>query len=349
MKQLLIVTANQNFTGETMHPFTNGLADGAVGIITENQPTLWEDDGSTGAVNDIRSDFWLCHKVADQPMKVIEVDKESLQVTRQFPQAGSKWKAEVQIPTPTDGSTYTLILVKKGTVPHERNTWTATETVFVGDSSATAATVAAALIKSFNNMFAYGAPSVTVGLKIDTSGNTPVTVTDTIVFEATKDGEQWELIGADDLTNITVTSTPGAYAVGDVAHIKKLASECAANFGFTDTYRDGDTIYPGYPVNVPAGVYAIYTLRFATNRKASKTRDERASQLVHIAVWLGQYQDDGDYSEAALYDTITNLDKWFKKVFVADKGIVSNLVTDGLSDEIDGNEKPTSSSESQGN
>lgn len=338
MKQLLIVTANQDLTKtvsastvDALNTTIDSLKDGAIGIIKQNTSVAWQDYKTSPANNpDIRSDFWLCHKAPDQPMKVIEVDKESLQVTKQFPKTGSKWKAEVQIPTVEDGSTYTLVLIKKGTVPHERNTWTATETVFVGDTTTNAAKVAEKLIKYFSNMNSFGGLDVNVTLKNDT--------TDTIVFEAAKDGDQWALAGADDLSGIAITNvTNAAVAVGDVAHIKKLASECAANFGFTDTYRDGDTIYPGYPVDVPAGVYVIYTLRFATNRKASKTRDERASQLVHIAVNVGSsIQSGNDYSSVALAPTLARLDGWFSKVMTSSRGIVTEDVISGNSNTVAG-------------
>ena len=341
MKQLLIVTANQNLPGTNNTLEANRLPDGAVGAIMENQPTLWLDDINAASINDIRSDFWLCHKTANQPMKVIEVDKESLQVTRQLPQAGSTWSASVTIPTVEDGSTYTIVLVKKGTVPHERNTWTATETVFVGDETTTANDVAAKLGKYFTDMNAFGGLNVSVSV----SGAT-------LTFTAAKDGDQWTIKCSDDLSSVQPTKlSDAAFAVGDVAHIKKLASECAANFGFTDTYRDGDTIYPGYPVDVPAGVYIIYTLRFATNRKASKTRDERASQLVHIAVHAEtdvktkQRAIEAAYKATALGKTISTLDEWFKKAFVAPHGIVSEFVTtsDNATNEINGWQAPAPS------
>lgn len=336
MKQLLIVTANQALTktvgGSTedaLSPMQDPLADGAIGIIRENTPTAWQDFKTGGSPSnpDIRSDFWLCYKTANQPMKVIEVDKESLQVTKQYPMAGSAWQATVQIPTVTDGSTYTIILVKKGTVPHERNTWTATETVFVGNTTTTAANVATKLAKYFTEMNKFGGLNVTVTVS-----------SDTLTFTAANNGDQWTVACADDLAGTKPTIVSDAkFAVGDVAHIKKLASECAANFGFTDTYRDGDTIYPGYPVNVPAGVYVIYTLRFATNRKASKTRDERASQLVHIAVNVGSsIQSGNDYSGADLAPTLARLDGWFSKVMTSSRGFVTEDVISGNSNTVAG-------------
>lgn len=336
MKQLLIVTANQALTktvdGSTvdaLSPMQDPLADGAIGIIRENTPTAWQDFKTGQSANnpDIRSDFWLCHKTANQPMKVIEVDKESLQVTKQYPMAGSPWSYDVTIPTVEDGSTYTIVLVKKGTVPHERNTWTATETVFVGDTTTTANDVAAKLAKYFKDMNAFGGLNVSVTV----SGAT-------LTFTAAKNGDQWVIKCSDDLSSVQPSkNSDAAFAVGDVAHIKKLASECAANFGFTDVYRDGDTIYPGYPVDVPAGVYVIYTLRFATNRKASKTRDERASQLVHIAVNVGSsIQSGNDYSGASLAPTLARLDGWFSKVMTSSRGIVTEDVISGNSNTVAG-------------
>lgn len=353
MKQLLIVTANQDLTnGLSTFADASKLNDGAIGLIKQNTPTAWQDSTIPTASQhndpDVRGDFWICHKTANQPLKVIEVDKESLQVTRQFPMAGATWSAKVAIPTVTDGSTYTIVLVKKGTVPNERNTWTATETVFVGDTTTDKVKVAKKLAEYFQHMNEFGGLPVSVSV-----GATPGTNDHIITFTANNVGDQWTLAFADDLNGVTPTDVVlPVKAVGDAAHIKKLASECAANFGFTDTYRDGDTIYPGYPVEVPAGNYVIYTLRFATNRKASKTRDERASQLVHIAVSIGNniYTPSAEedtpeerlaaaktyYEGLSMGTTIKRLDEWFNKAFVSTKGIISEGVTDGIANTVKG-------------
>jgi hypothetical protein len=82
----------------------------------------------------------------------------------------------------------------------------------------------------------------------------------------------------------TVSVTYGRKAIGDKADIQDLASRCAAGKGFTDTYRDGDTIYPNYPETVEDTTYNVYTLRFRVGRDSAKTRDERVWQIVHIAV-----------------------------------------------------------------
>ena len=100
-------------------------------------------------------------------------------------------------------------------------------------------------------------------------------------------GEGWTLKAADALYGTSITTTAATPAIGDKAYVEDLASRCAAGKGFTDVYADGDSIYPGYPEAVENTTYNIYTLRFAVGRDSAKTRDERVSQIVHIAVPVG--------------------------------------------------------------
>lgn len=207
------------------------------------------------------------------PFMIPEVDYNTVQVSKAVPQAGTAFKRKFTMPTPVVGKEYTIVFVKKGTVPHERNTWT----VSVVAGSTTAATEAAkfkpAIEAKLGDVF-----NVTV------SGAA-------VTIEGKKLGDAWEAKFADALSGEAwatgadfVDATP---VIGDKAYIQDLASRCAAGKGFTDTLEFGPSIYPGYPEAVEDTTYNVYTLRFKVGRAASKTRDERVAQLVHIAVPVG--------------------------------------------------------------
>ena len=244
------------------------MVAGGLGIYKLDTPTAWASAKPT-------TNFAIVlGRGANSPAFVIpEVDVNTLKITKATPSTGGVFTASITIPTVTAGSTYTLVLVKNGTVPHERNTWTATETAKTGD---TAATIANRLRNYFK------AAADTGSIEIAVSGTSAqVTIT------GLNKGEGWTLKAGDALYGTTITTTAALPVIGDKAYVEDLASRCAAGKGFTDVYADGDSIYPGYPEAVENTTYNIYTLRFAVGRDAAKTRDERVSQIVHIAVPVG--------------------------------------------------------------
>lgn len=286
MKQLLIVNSSKalNATGATPYDLS-GLEAGAI--------TFFELGEATPLAAAPKKNFGIAlgRPNNSTPFVIPEVDINTLTVVKSAPKLGKAFSAEFTVPNTTSGATYTMVLVKNGTVPHERNTWTATETIPQG-KTVTAAKMAELLGTSLGRM----AKSYTVsGTTYAGAGAIDVTVTVAsakITITGVNVGEQWTLKLGDELYGATVTTTLAEDTIGDKKYIQKLAQECAAGKGFTDVYPDGATIYPGYPEAVEditpnAGGttgYAVFTLRFAVGRDASKTRDERVSQLVHIAV-----------------------------------------------------------------
>ena len=269
MKQLLIVNSTAAVNGGATAPTDlSAMVAGGLGIYQLDKPTVWASAKPT-------TNFAIVlGRGANSPAFVIpEVDVNTLKITKATPSTGGVFTASITIPTVTAGSTYTLVLVKNGTVPHERNTWTATETAKTGD---TAATIANRLRNYFK------AAADTGSIEIAVSGTSAqVTIT------GLNKGEGWTLKAGDALYGTTITTTAALPVIGDKAYVEDLASRCAAGKGFTDVYADGDSIYPGYPEAVENTTYNIYTLRFAVGRDAAKTRDERVSQIVHIAVPVG--------------------------------------------------------------
>lgn len=269
MKQLLIVKEDAALNGGVTAP-TNltGMANGAIGFYELSAPSTWLAAAPT-------SDFAIVlgRGTNSNPIIIPEVDYNTVSVVKAEPQDGAAFSAEITIPTVSDGKTYTLVLVKKGAVPYERNTWTATETIQVGDNTTDAAAIARKLGATFQSMADNGSLPVSV-----------VVASAKITITALNVGDQWTLKAGDALFGTSITETDAEPALGSKEDIQDLASRCAAGKGFTDTYNDGDSIYPGYPEEVEDGPYVVYTLRFAVGRKAAKTRDERVWQIVHIAV-----------------------------------------------------------------
>lgn len=214
-------------------------------------------------------------QLANSPAFVIpEVDLESLTVTRAKYYAGETFSSTITIPTVVGGNTYTLILVKKGTVFNERNKWTASVSVPFDDITTTAADIAEKLGNNFKAMADSGSINVTVTVDEDS-----------ITIAGINIGEGFVLMGADALLNVAPTSVQAAApGVGTPDYIKNLASQCAAGKGFDYTYNNGESIYPGYPEDISESKYNVYTFRFKVGRASSKTRDEKVWQLVHIAI-----------------------------------------------------------------
>lgn len=202
------------------------------------------------------------------PLFFPEVDVKTLQVTKASYAAGATFTAKITVPTPEKGTHYTVVVTKKGTVFNERNNWTFTTVA----TTTTAADVAKQITAQINgNKYQLGVSASYTG--------------GAITITALEAGKDYEVLGADGLMGVALTDvTHGKKAVCDKAYIKDLASRCAAGKGFNDTYRDGDSIYPGYPEVVDEEQYVLYTLRFAVPRVAAKQRDEVVYQIVHVAV-----------------------------------------------------------------
>lgn len=186
-------------------------------------------------------------------------------------QKGTVYSGEVTIADPDVDGHFTLILFKKGLKFNERNRWTATVPVKVGEKGAD---IAAKLAKYFEaNASNLNITVAVAEAKITITGN--------------KLSEDFKLAGADDLLGVAVTETNATTTYGDAAYVADLADKAAADAGFEYTYKDLD-INPGYPLNPLKAAdsedkgFTIFTLRFAVPREV-KTRDEVVHQIVQVA------------------------------------------------------------------
>lgn len=276
MKQLFICQKKAYATSAAKATDLTTVPEGTIALFS------LEDGSLLSAKPTSNFSIVVGRKSGKMPLMFPEVDVKTLQVTKASYEAGTTFTAKITVPTPEKGTHYTVVIVKKGTVFNERSNWTFTTMA----TTTTAADVAKQIVAQINgNKYQLGV----------TASNTAGAITIT----ATEKGKDYEVLGADGLLGVAPTDvTHGKKAELDKADVQDLASRCAAGKGFNDTYRDGDSIYPGYPEVVDGDQYTLYTLRFAVPRVASKQRDEVVYQLVHIAVPVGS-------------DAITTLDTIF--------------------------------------
>ena len=274
MKQLLIVT-NPALA-------TSAPADGQLGIYTP-------DDGKY--ISTIgEKDFVLALGRKDSNAITIPVDVSHLEVRSSAEQkdaesdddntnkyAPATFVGKVNLPADeliSNGLDFTVILTKLGMHFHERNQWSVTTTG--SDKIDTRDKLGNELKKQLSQKLDEAQFGLTVAYA------------DGVLTISAKAGDytEWEVSAGDDLYSIaTVENTRAAAPTCDAAYVRQLASMCAQNRGFDNTYRDGASIYPGYPMNVPEGKYEIITLRFSNDRKYGRQLNtETVNQLVHIAV-----------------------------------------------------------------
>lgn len=265
MRQLFICTSTA-VLADTGKP--NDLTNVAAGTIG-----IWEnDDDSKWLTTAPAADFSIAYGRPNSQAVVIPIDFTSARVTTSTHQAGVKFKADITIPDPVAGKDYTLQLIKLGTEKHERYSWTVTDN---GSHKTTAAAMAKSLGDQFTNMIEAGNEQLD-GLKVTVAENK-------ITIKAEKNYQGWNLITGDDLVGTKVIITAVAPTL-DAAYVKNLASFCAQNRGFSNVYRDGASIYPGYPMEVEDTTYKMYSIQFKYPRKYGRTRDEAPIQELAIVV-----------------------------------------------------------------
>lgn len=267
MRQLFICTSNAVLTDTGKPQDLTEVAAGTIGMWQNDKDSAWLSTAPA-------SDFSIAYGRPNSQAIVIPIDFASARVTTSTPQAGKMFKAEITIPKPVAGKDYTLQLIKLGTEKHERYSWTVTDN---GSHKTTADAMAKSLGDQFNNMIEAGNEQLD-GLKVTVD-------IDKVTIEAKKNYQGWNLIAADDLVGTKVTITAAAVAPTlDAAYVKNLASFCSQNRGFSNVYRDGASIYPGYPMEVENKKYKMYSIQFKYPRKYGRTRDEAPIQELAIVV-----------------------------------------------------------------
>lgn len=266
MRQLFICTSTANFAANGKPQDLTSVAAGNIGMWQNDDDTKWLAAAPA-------ADFSIAYGRPNSQAVVIPIDFASARVTTSTCQKGKMFKANITIPNPVAGKDYTLQLIKLGTEKHERYSWTVTDN---GSHKTTADDMAKSLGDQFTNMIEAGNEQLD-GLK--------VTVTKNVInIVAEKNYQGWNLIAGDDLVGTTVDITAAVAPILDAAYVKNLASFCSQNRGFSNVYRDGASIYPGYPMEVENENYKMYSIQFKYPRKYGRTRDEAPIQELAIVV-----------------------------------------------------------------
>ena len=266
MRQLFICTSDAVLAATGNPQDLTNVAAGTIGMWQNDNDSAWLSAAPA-------ADFSIAYGRPNSQAIVIPIDFSSARVTVSTPQAGKMFKAEITIPEPVAGKDYTLQLIKLGTEKHERYSWAVTDN---GSHKTTAAAMAKSLGDQFTNMIEAGNEQLD-GLKV-TVEEAKVTI------EAKKNYQGWNLIAADDLVGTNVKITAAVAPTLDAAYVKNLASFCSQNRGFSNVYRDGASIYPGYPMEVEDKNYKMYSIQFKYPRKYGRTRDEAPIQELAIVV-----------------------------------------------------------------
>lgn len=266
MRQLFICTSTAVLAATGKPQDLTKVAAGTIGMWQNDDDGSWLSAAPT-------TDFSIAYGRPNSQAVVIPIDFASAHITVSEPQEGKMFKADITIPEPVAGKDYTLQLIKLGTEKHERYSWTVTDN---GSHKTTAAAMAKSLGDQFTNMIEAGNEQLD-GLKVTVAE-------DEITIEAKKNYQGWNLIAADDLVGTDVTITAAVAPTLDAAYVKNLASFCAQNRGFSNVYRDGASIYPGYPMEVEDTTYKMYSIQFKYPRKYGCTRNEAPIQELAIVV-----------------------------------------------------------------
>lgn len=266
MRQLFICTSNAVLPNTGTPKDLTNVDAGTIGMWQNNDDSKW-----LAAVPS--ADFSIAYGRPNSQAVVIPIDFSSARITTSTHKAGVKFKAEITIPEPVAGKDYTLQLIKLGTEKHERYSWTVTDN---GSHKTTVDAMAKSLGDQFTNMIEAGNEQLD-GLKV-TVNKAKITI------EAEKNYQGWNLIAGDDLVGTRANITHAVAPILDAAYVKNLASFCAQNRGFSNVYRDGASIYPGYPMEVEDKTYNMYSIQFKYPRKYGRTRDEAPIQELDIVV-----------------------------------------------------------------
>lgn len=198
---------------------------------------------------------------------VSDIDTRRFSYVRSDYVAGTKFSAEVTVPTPVEGKDYTLTMAKAHTVLNERYKWSASERAREGDTAAIIAKKLSTQLNSLGKNEGFTA-SVTAA---------KITVTGT-------DYEAWNLIAGDSMFGATITTTTKAMKpINDDAALKELQIRCIGAEGINSTSNDARKLYT-LPEFSNAGGWTVYTLTFYPHRDLRSGSTENVKTIIHLAI-----------------------------------------------------------------
>ena len=203
---------------------------------------------------------------------VSNIDTRRFSYVKSVYTAGTKFSAEVTVPTPVVGKDYTLTMAKAHTVLNERYKWSASERAREGDTAAIIAKKLGDQLKSLGKNEGFTA-TVSVA-KITVTG---------IDYEA------WNLIAGDSMFGAAITTTKAMKPINDDAALKELQIRCIGAEGINSTSNDARKLY-SLPEFSDAGGWTVYTLTFYPHRDLRSGSTENVKTIIHLAIPTGAAQ-----------------------------------------------------------
>jgi hypothetical protein len=203
---------------------------------------------------------------------VSDIDTRRFSYVKSVYAAGTKFSAEVTVPTPVVGKDYTLTMAKAHTVLNERYKWSASERAREGD---TAVIIAKKLSTQLNSLGKNEGFTASVAAA-------KITVTGT-------DYEAWNLIAGDSLFGVTITTTKAVKPINDDAALKELQIRCIGGEGINSTSNDARKLYT-LPEFSNAGGWTVFTLTFYPHRDLRSGSTENVKTIIHLAIPTGAAQ-----------------------------------------------------------
>lgn len=203
---------------------------------------------------------------------VSDIDTRRFSYVKSVYTAGTKFSAEVIVPTPVVGKDYTLTMAKAHTVLNERYKWSASERAREGDTAAIIAKKLGDQLKSLGKNEGFTATVATA----------KITVTGT-------DYEAWNLIAGDSMFGATITTTKAMKPINDDAALKELQIRCIGGEGINSTSNDARKLYT-LPEFSNANGWTVFTLTFYPHRDLRSGSTENVKTIIHLAIPTGAEQ-----------------------------------------------------------
>lgn len=204
---------------------------------------------------------------------VSDIDTRRFSYVKSLYVAGTKFSAEVTVPTPVVGKDYTLTMAKAHTVLNERYKWSASERAREGDTAVIIAKKLGDQLKSLGKNEGFTA----------TVSAAKITVT-SIDYEA------WNLIAGDSMFGATIATTSKAMKpINDDAAIKELQIRCIGAEGINSTSNDARKLYTLPEFSNTAG-WTVFTLTFYPHRDLRSGSTENVKTIIHLAIPTGAEQ-----------------------------------------------------------
>ena len=198
---------------------------------------------------------------------VSDIDTRRFSYVKSVYVAGTKFSAEITVPTPVEGKDYTLTMAKAHTVLNERYKWSASERAREGD---TATIIAEKLSTQLNSLG-------------KNEGFTASVAADKITVTGT-DYEAWNLIAGDSLFGAKVTTiTKAMKPINDDAALKELQIRCIGGEGINSTSNDARKLYT-LPEFSNADGWTVFTLTFYPHRDLRSSSTENVKTIIHLAI-----------------------------------------------------------------